>query len=105
PFDAELDGQALDFEQRRTGWHSREGLFRSRRWYGHGRACACSNSRSPRTLKAITTATMQPPAASAGSGQPCGMPTWVSEIITPPLGAGGCTPSPIKEIAARSTIA
>ena len=35
----------------------------------HPRAAwACSNSRSPSTLNAITTATMQTPAASAGSG-------------------------------------
>ena len=33
------------------------------------------------------------------------MPTSFSEIITPQLGAGGCTPRPRNEIAARSTMA
>src|SRR6185437_14961282 len=73
---------------------------------GHRRtAWACSNSRSPSTLNPMTTSTMHKPATSDGRGYPCWMPGWFSEIITPQFGAGGCTPRPRKEIAARSTIA
>src|SRR5258708_4271059 len=68
PFDPEADRQAVDFEQRLGGADCGSGLSCARLHGVHRRACACSNSRSPSTLNAITTATMQPPAASAGSG-------------------------------------
>ena len=88
-------GQAGHLQQRQASCRPGGGQRAARVRVAHPRAAwACSNSRSPSTLTAITTVTMQMPAATAGSGWPSRRPSWFSEIMTPQLAVGGCTPRP-----------
>src|SRR5262245_28021247 len=64
-----------------------------------------SASRSPRRLKATTTTTMQRPAAKASATYPWRMPGCPPLTIRPQSVAGGWTPRPMNEMAARSTMA
>src|SRR5262249_13801229 len=103
PADLKLDPQLAEFQQAGGGGRT------------HDRAAGCgpthcmprdrAASRSPRTLKATTVNTMATPAARDSYGYPLSSAESPSDTIRPHSAVGGWTPSPMNEIAARSSSA